>query len=152
MIPIILILIFNVYSKSPFLYKEYEAKIVHRGKELWLKLAITPQEHAKGLSGVKNTQMKENEGLLFISNYVSYKKFWMIDTYFNLDIIFLNKDYKVVGIEKNMKAHPGEKNNEEIARTSSYLSKDVLEIKSNSDFSRNIKKGDKLKIIFLKNK
>ena len=47
--------------------------------------------------------MKLNEGMLFIWKREDYRSFWMKNTSIPLDIIFLNKKYKIVDISYNAK-------------------------------------------------
>ena len=71
----------------------------------------------------------------------------MPDTYFDLDIFFLDKDYVVLHIERKVKHHPGRSEPPAIARTPPIFSRHVLELKAASELSQLIKKGDKLKLV-----
>lgn len=110
-----------------------------------LRLALTREEHQKGLSGIKPNQFKSNEGMLFINERMGVRKFWMPDTYFNLAIIFLDENLRIVGIESTAPKHPGHKEPPAIYRTNEYLAQFVLETKSNVQFSKKLKVGDQLK-------
>ncbi len=114
------------------------------GKYLKVKLAITPKEQEQGLSGVKNNEFGLKEGMLFVYNNSAPRRFWMINTYFNLDIIFLDKDLKIIEIARDMPAHPGKHTPPEIARTPVVIAKYILEIKSKSPISKEIKIGQQL--------
>ena len=48
-------------------------------------------------------ELKENEGMLFIWNSEDQRYFWMKNTKFHLDIIFINSDFKIVDIFFNAK-------------------------------------------------
>lgn len=122
-----------------------------KGEVIDLRLAISSEEHQRGLSGLKPSQFGFNEGMLFISEQMSPKKFWMPDTYFALDIIFLDQNLTIVGIEKNVPFHPGFQEPPEIYRTKIYQAQHVLECKSGSPFTSLLKVGDKLKFIGSKN-
>jgi uncharacterized membrane protein (UPF0127 family) len=115
--------------------------------KITLRLALTRDEHAKGLSGLKKKQFTNSEGMLFINDRMDARKFWMPDTYFNLDIIFIDQDLKIVEIEKNVPAHPGMVEPPVIYRTKTYDAQYILETNANSAFSKNLKAGDKLKWI-----
>ncbi len=117
------------------------------GIKVSLRFAITKEEHTKGLSGIKSSDFKESEGMLFINTNNAPRKFWMPDTYFNLDIIFLDPTLKIVGISKDSPFHPGTQEPPNIYRTETYLAQYILEVKSKSKFSKNLKKGDQLKFI-----
>ncbi|MBT3586488.1 MAG: DUF192 domain-containing protein [Halobacteriovoraceae bacterium] len=115
------------------------------GKKLAVKLAITGEEQNRGLSGVKADQFKNSQALLFFYSKKSAKRFWMPDTYFNLDIIFLDKHLKILAIEKNVPAHPGNSGVPKIAMTGTYFAQHVLEIKSSGGYGKGLKKGSILK-------
>jgi uncharacterized membrane protein (UPF0127 family) len=110
-----------------------------------LKLALSRNEHTKGLSGLKAAEFKESMGLLFVNPSMGARRFWMPDTYFNLDIIFLDQDLKIVGLEKNVSAHPGLSEPPVIYKTKTYLAQYILETKAGSAFSKKLKINDHLK-------
>lgn len=113
-------------------------------EKITLRLAITSSEHQRGLSGLKPNEFRTNEGMLFINDRVSSRRFWMPDTYFNLDIIFLDDSLRIVGIENNVPAHPGFSEPPAIYRTKEYQAKYILETKAGVKFSKKLKSGDKL--------
>jgi uncharacterized membrane protein (UPF0127 family) len=122
-----------------------ERMINSLGKSITLRLSVTRDEHTKGLSGLKPGEFGEHEGMLFVNKDVAPRQFWMPDTYFNLDIIFLGPELQVIGIEKNVPAHPGMKEPPAIFRTGIYQAQHVLETKAGSPFSSALKVGEKLK-------
>lgn len=116
-------------------------------QKVTLRLAITRDEHTKGLSGLKPSEFANDTGMLFINPEMGKRQFWMPDTYFNLDIIYLDTNLKIVGIEKNAPAHPGLSEPPEIYRAKIYEAQFILETKANVAFSKKLKVGDKLKWI-----
>lgn len=56
------------------------------------------REH--GLSGRK--YLAKNSGMLFVFPKEDYYAFWMKDMLFPIDIIWMDKNYKVVYIKKNV--------------------------------------------------
>ncbi|MBC7537805.1 MAG: DUF192 domain-containing protein [Bacteriovorax sp.] len=110
-----------------------------------LDLALTRIQHTQGLSGLKSNEFSDSRGMLFVNPEVGPRRFWMPDTYFNLDIIFLDPNLKIVGIEKNVPAHPGKSDPPVIYKTDSYDAQFVLETKAGAPFGKNLKKNDKLK-------
>ncbi len=115
------------------------------GKEVVLRLAITRPEHQKGLSGLSPKEFGINEGMLFINPQMGTRQFWMPDTYFNLAIIFLDQDLKIVGLELDVPHHPGFKEPPKIYRTKEYFAQYILETKTESPFNKKLKVGDQLK-------
>lgn len=65
-------------------------------KEIWVEVAKTPGERAKGLMGRKN--LGQEEGMLFIFEAEDYHAFWMKDTLIPLSIAFIDKSGRIVEI------------------------------------------------------
>lgn len=107
-------------------------------------IAKSDIEKMQGLSGIKEKQFPTGYAMLFEYNHANYKRFWMLDTYFNLDIIFLDKSFKILHIAKNMQAHPGRDHNKtnDIQMTDSILSYHVLEIRSDDPIAKVLKIGE----------
>ena len=118
-----------------------------RGNEVELDLALTHSQHTQGLSGLKSNDFKNTRGMLFVNAETGPRRFWMPDTFFNLDIIFLDSQLKIVGIEKNVPAHPGSSEPPAIYKTETYMAQFVLETKAGADFGKQLKKNDQLKFI-----
>ncbi len=73
---------------------------VHLGDAVFLtQVAKTPEAREKGLGGTSG--LRENEGMLFIFDKDDKWAIWMKDVKYPLDIIWLDKDKKVVHIVKN---------------------------------------------------
>lgn len=64
-----------------------------------IEIADTEYERQLGLMNRKS--MEENQGMLFIFNEESFRSFWMLNTLISLDMLFINKDKKIVTIHKN---------------------------------------------------
>ena len=112
-----------------------------------IELALTNTQHTQGLSGLKSNEFSNSKGLLFVNAGVAPRRFWMPDTYFNLDIIFLDQNLKIVGIEKNVPAHPGRNEPPKIFQTGTYPAQFVLETKAGALFGKRLKINDQLKLI-----
>lgn len=91
----------SISGTSP---KKQMDKIKVGETEIWVEMAETPQEKARGLSGKE--KLEKDEGLLFAFENKTQPSFWMKDMNFAIDIIWI-ADGKIVGIEKNVPA-PGE--------------------------------------------
>ena len=69
-------------------------------QELTVEIADTPKKRQIGLMNRK--YMGENVGMLFIFDAEGIYPFWMKDTHIPLDIMWLNKDMKIVYIKENV--------------------------------------------------
>ncbi len=65
------------------------------------ELALTPEEHRRGLMFRK--KIPEDYGMLFVFEREEYQWFWMKNTYIPLDIIWIDKDKRIVYIAENCK-------------------------------------------------
>lgn len=65
-------------------------------KEIWVEVANTPNERAKGLMGRKH--LGQDEGMFFIFEAERYHSFWMKDTLIPLSIAFIDKGGRIVRI------------------------------------------------------
>ena len=117
------------------------------GRILKTVLLVSPREQEVGLSGVRPDEFGDNEAALFWYEKTSAKRFWMPDTYFNLDIIFLDENLKIIAIESNMQAHPGMVEPPPIQYTRTIEARHVLEIRAKSDLSKALKNGDQFQVL-----
>ena len=70
------------------------------GHVLELEVVRTPTAQSRGLSG--REFLADNAGMLFIYEKPGIPGFWMPDMLISLDIIWINKEHKIVGIENNV--------------------------------------------------
>lgn len=68
-----------------------------------VEFARSEAEKATGL--MFRERLADDEGMLFMWNTSSPRQFWMKNTLINLDILFIDSDYRVVHIEES--AHKG---------------------------------------------
>ncbi|MFC1685890.1 DUF192 domain-containing protein [Nanoarchaeota archaeon] len=99
-----------------------------------VELAKNFLQQAKGLMFKK--KLDENKGMLFVFNKERKRSFWMINTTIPLDLIFIDKDSKIVDIIKN--TTPLSIN----LYSSPNPAKYVLEVNSNTADKIGIKVGD----------
>ena len=97
-------------------------------------------DRARGLSFIE--ELPFNEGMLFVFENEGRHSFWMKDTYISLDIIWLDKDKRVVHIEKNTTPE-----NEE-SLIPEKEARYVLEVNSGFTDLVLLKLGDKVKFEF----
>lgn len=90
-----------------------------------------------GLSGRKS--LENNEGMFFIFSNLGNYGFWMRDMNFPIDIIWLNNDFVITGIEKNLNPNTYPK-----IYGQKYFAKYVLEVPSGYSDKNNLKVGDKI--------
>ncbi|GAB4009908.1 MAG: hypothetical protein Fur0010_01430 [Bdellovibrio sp.] len=131
-------------QKDPFADVRKAKLMLSNGVMFSVTMAITPEEQQQGLSGLRNEQFPDEEGMFFYYESMSPKRFWMPDTYFNLDIFFINDKMQVIAVERNVPAHPGRDMNPPIAQTQTYYAKHVLELKASSKIGKLISVGDQL--------
>lgn len=87
----------------------YQQSLVSvNGYQLTVDEAQTPDQRKLGLGGRK--QMAENQGMLFLYAKEQPLSFWMKDMFMPIDIIWLDKNCRVVYIEKNLLPCPEQGN------------------------------------------
>lgn len=140
----LIILSFGCEEKSDTLPQKIPAQLeLASGKVLDIKIVYLPSDTTRGLSGVLPSEFGDREGLLFFFPELGQRSFWMPDTYFNLDIIYLDAQLKVLNIQRNIPHHIGFE--EPVPRARAELAQHVLEIKANSPLANDIQVGDQLK-------
>lgn len=113
------------------------------GDKIQTSLAYTKEDQLDGLQNVQDSEFAENQGKLFFYLDESARTFWMPNTYFNLDIIYLDENMKITDIVWNMPHYTGDVNSE-IPRAPTITSRHVLEMKAGSPISSQLKVGDTL--------
>lgn len=103
--------------------------------EVLAEVVSTPPERAAGLSGREG--MGVDEGMLFIFGGESKYSFWMKNMRFPLDIIWIDKNKKIVEIARNV--YPESYPEHFIPR---YPALFVLEVNAGWTQARGVKEGD----------
>jgi len=131
---------YNQYDFNSDNESENIEKFMDKKKDLYCRLFDTPYKIQQGLKHIKS--IPYNEVGFFNMGYYNNHSFWMKDTLFSLDIIFLNSDMNIVGFIEN--TTPLSEENLFINRLSYYI------IEANSGFVKNnyFKKGDNLNMKF----
>lgn len=134
---VILLLILNFFMDD---YEE-DSRIITaeiNDQELFLEIADNRFLREIGLS--QREFLNENSGMLFIYDYeIQELTFWMKDTLIPLDIFFLNKDFEIVYIIKNMEVC---KQDPCPQYTSEKKAKYAIEVNAGWIEKNNIKVGD----------
>lgn len=119
----------------------------HDGLRIPVSVARTAEEKRRGLSGVRPAHFGEEAGMLFWYEDSGARRFWMPDTYFALDIVFLDEDLRILEIEKNIPAHPGRAEPPAIPATRTIVARHVLEIKSGTPLAARLRPGDRFRFV-----
>jgi uncharacterized membrane protein (UPF0127 family) len=68
-----------------------------------IDIEIADNDYERQLGLMNRESMEELQGMLFIFPAERYQSFWMLNTLFSLDMIFINKNKEIVTIHKNTK-------------------------------------------------
>ena len=127
---------------SLFLFRKKtlkEIKVTINNSDYYLEIAKTSKQKAIGLSNRQTLCL--NCGMLFV--FPRQKKnitFWMKDTYIPLDMIWLDKNFKVVKIATVLET------NSQKLYSSQNKAKYVIELNANEVFKRDLKIGDTIQL------
>jgi uncharacterized membrane protein (UPF0127 family) len=103
-------------------------------------------ERNLGFSNVE--KVDENQAMLFIFEDPSIETFWMKDMNFDLDILWIDENFKILKIDKNVSKNGYDKNHPNLSEKlhSPAPVKYVLEIPAGNSEKNKIKIGDKIEI------
>ncbi|WP_228235211.1 DUF192 domain-containing protein [Allomuricauda sp. M10] len=104
--------------------------------DLDIEIAETEYETQTGL--MYRPSMEKGQGMLFIFPKVSVRSFYMKNTEFPLDIIYIDENQKIVSFQKNAKAY------DETSLPSNFPAKYVLEINAGLSDQWGLKVGDSI--------
>ncbi len=83
----------------PLAYSQ-DASLLLGGKVFQIDTAVTAQERAQGL--MHRREMQEDYGMLFIYPEPRPVSFWMKETFVSLDILFFDRDGKLINFFTNV--------------------------------------------------
>ncbi len=134
-------------GEKRFDIKTYEVMkfALPNGKMIETYVADTLDKQTQGLSGTAREEIKDFQGMIFTYSAPSQKQFWMPNTYFDLDIFFLDRNFNIVHVDRGVKAHPSTQ--EPVPRSSIVYAQNILELAADSPLSQEIKKGMRLQVI-----
>ena len=119
---------------------------LEKGQEIVVYIADSPQRQIQGLSGTKPEDFQDNEAMLFPGNDDRMRTFWMPDTHFDLDIIYLDQHMRIINIQKDVPHYPSREPDHKIPRAKPVFARHVLEIKSSSSLRDQFSIGLKLNL------
>ena len=103
-----------------------------------INIEIADNEYERQLGLMKRESMEEMQGMLFIFPEEKDQSFWMFNTLFSLDMIFINSKKEIVTIHKN--TTPLSEQSYPSSKPAHY----VLEVNAGFCDRHNIKLGDKV--------
>ena len=107
------------------------------GKQLAkIDIEIADDDYTRQLGLMNRKSMEENQGMLFIFPTEQLQSFWMLNTLFSLDMLFINKENKIVTLHKN--TTPLSQQSYPSSKPATY----VLEVVSGFTDRNNVKEGD----------
>jgi len=99
-----LIFITGLITYSYIKTEKKEAQVYFKDHCFSVELALTPEEKGRGLMHREN--LPKDRGMLFIYEKEGEYSFWMKNVLIPLDIIWIDKDKKVVYIAENCRPCP----------------------------------------------
>jgi uncharacterized protein len=99
-----------------------------------VEVAVTPEEHARGL--MYRSRLADDAGMVFVFEQPAIQRFWMKNTLIPLDMIFIGKDRRIVGVVEN--AAPETESERMVGAPSQY----VLEIGGGLSAKLGIRRGE----------
>ena len=93
-IVVLLIFMIDIRSKQDF------SKMIVNGKEINLEVVKTLEDKRRGLSG--RDSLDADAGMLFLFEDSANRSFWMKEMNFPIDILWIDENREIVGIEENV--------------------------------------------------
>ena len=109
------------------------------GASIKTRVALKWKDQEQGLSGVQPEDFEDDQAVLFFNLEDAERNFWMPDTYFDLDLFYLDQNLKIIDIVRKLPHYKGRANPDLIPRARSVWSRHVLEMKSGSPISSALK-------------
>lgn len=129
---------FYVFLQQPAPAKYQPQTVIRVGEAtIPVEVADTDAERIQGLSG--RDSLQHGSGLLFIFEKESIQGFWMKDMHFAIDIVWIDENWAVIGIERSV-----EPDSYPTVFYSSGPAKYVLELNSGEATTLGIDIGSKL--------
>lgn len=97
---LVLFLHFRSAETPSVILPDHEAVILAGETQIFVSIADTPDEHQRGLSGT--APLPKNTGKLFVFSTPGKYGFWMKDMNYGLDIIWIDKDFRISHIDQGV--------------------------------------------------
>ncbi|MFO7981299.1 MAG: DUF192 domain-containing protein [Candidatus Aminicenantes bacterium] len=140
--PLSLIIVSLVFFSLLFPSDKYTQVFLPGGEVIYAELAVTDQERQLGL--MLRECINPDQGMLFVFEREGIHSFWMKNMKFSIDIIWLDRDKRIVHIEKNV---PPCKTEDCPSYAPPVFSKYVLEIKQGYSEEYDLELYDRLEFI-----
>lgn len=116
-------------------------------EQFFAYLADTASKRNLGLSGIKTEDFADNDSMLFSYKSTADRQFWMPDTYFDLDVFFLDEEFRVIDVHRQLKHFPHSVDEgKDVPRSKIVASHYALEIKSTSPLAHKLRPGMTLQV------
>lgn len=113
-------------------------KIASDSTSVAFDIEIAENEYETQTGLMYRSSMKDNQGMLFIFPNVSTRSFYMKNTEFPLDIIYIGENKKIVSFQKNAKPY------DESSLPSEAPAKYVLEVNAGLSDKMGLQVGDSI--------
>lgn len=107
-------------------------------EKIKIDIEIADNDYERQLGLMNRKSMEENQGMLFIFPVERYQSFWMLNTLFSLDMLFINSNKEIVTIHKN--TTPTSQQSYPSSKPAIY----VVEVVAGFTDKYDIKEGDKI--------
>lgn len=98
---VVILLLVILLSAFRVVFEFATRQTVHiGGQAIKVRLANTPESRERGLSGTDKLASKE--GLLLVFDHSAKWDIWMKDMHYNIDVVWLDADKKVVDVLPNL--------------------------------------------------
>ena len=129
---------------TPPTFPSHTEILTPSGTVIKTRIALTWKDQEQGLSGVRPQDFDDDEALLFFNLEDAQRNFWMPDTYFDLDIFYLDQNLKILDIVRKLPHYIGRANPDLIPRARSVWGRHVFEMKAGSPVSSSLNIDDQL--------
>lgn len=112
------------------------------GRVIYVSLAITPEEQARGYMG--HREIPPDEGMLFLNRTPAVRHFWMKNCLVPIDMIWLTEDHRIAFIQHS--APPCASDPCPVFGPSTPTF-DILEVRGGTAREKGLKMGDQLRVV-----